>query len=201
MAPEHLAAFNLLLLAALASPGAAMLFVLRTTVTSGRRAGAISGIGLALAAGFWTLSAFLGLDTVFTLFPWAYVALKVGGALYLIYIAVQTWRHARQAPGTLPPRPAGRTLLAGALVNLGNPKSMLFAAALILVVFPRDLTAGEIALVVTNHIVIEILFYGLLSLLLSAGPARAGYLRLKPLFDRIAALLLGAFGVRLLIER
>ncbi|APE43773.1 lysine transporter LysE [Sulfitobacter alexandrii] len=201
MTPESLAAFNLLLLAALASPGAAMLFVIKTTVSAGRLAGFLSGIGLALAAGGWTAAAFLGLDRLLALAPWAYVTLKVAGALYLMWIALQTWRHARTPPDDAGPLRAGRNLLAGALVNLGNPKSMLFAAALILVVFPRDLGAAEIALVVVNHVTLEILFYGLFALLLSAPPARRGYLRLKPVFDRIAAILLGAFGLRLLIER
>ncbi|OAN79266.1 lysine transporter LysE [Sulfitobacter sp. EhC04] len=201
MTLESLVAFNLLLLAALASPGAAMIFVIKTTVSAGRVAGLLSGVGLALAAGCWTASAFLGLDRLLALAPWAYVTLKVAGALYLIWIAVQTWRHARQAPGDAVPRPAGRNLMAGALVNLGNPKSMLFAAALILVVFPRGMNAGEIAFVVFNHVVLEILFYSLFATLLSTPVARQGYLRLKPVFDRIAALLLGAFGARLLIER
>ncbi|MFC6759570.1 LysE family translocator [Sulfitobacter porphyrae] len=200
MSLESLVAFNLLLLAALASPGAAMIFVIRTTVSAGRVAGLLSGVGLALAAGCWTASAFLGLDRLLALAPWAYVTLKVAGALYLIWIAVQTWRHARQPPA-MPCPGRGRNLMAGALVNLGNPKSMLFAAALILVVFPKGMSAGEIAFVVFNHVTLEILFYSLFATLLSTPVARQGYLRLKPVFDRIAALLLGAFGTRLLIER
>lgn len=197
---EALIAFNLVLLAALASPGAAMLFVIKSTVTSGRRAGILTGIGLGLAAGCWTLAAFLGLESLFALFPWAYVTLKIGGALYLIYIAVQTWRHAHATLTDTSP-PAARSVAAGMLVNFGNPKSMLFAAAVILVVFPKGLSAAEISLVILNHITLEFLFYGLFATLLSAPTARSGYLRLKPVFDRVAATLLGAFGLRLLIER
>ena len=200
MTAESLVAFNLLLLAALASPGAAMFFVIRTTMTAGRGAGILTGIGLGFAACCWTLAAFAGLESVFALFPWAYVMLKGAGALYLIWIAVQTWRHAHDR---LSDAPAShhRSFLAGMLVNFGNPKSMLFAAAVILVVFPQSLTAPQIGLVVLNHLILEILFYSLFATLLSASAARRGYLRLKPVFDRIAATLLGAFGVRLLIER
>lgn len=200
MSIESLIAFNLVLLAALASPGAAMLFVIKTTVGSGRMAGMLTGLGLALAAACWTTAAFLGLESLFALFPWAYSALKIGGALYLIWIAVQTWRHAR-APLSSAPTPKARSVLAGLLVNLGNPKSMLFAAAVILVVFPQNMTGAQIAMVVLNHFALELVFYTLFAAALSAPPARAGYLALKPLFDRIAATLLGAFGLRLLIER
>ena len=200
MSLEALIAFNLVLLAALASPGAAMLYTVKKTVSAGRRAGVITGIGLGTAAACWTLAAFLGLESVFALFPWAYGALKLGGALYLIWIAVQTWRHAR-TPLSDAPTPNARSFAAGLLVNFGNPKSMLFAAAVILVVFPKDLSAGQIAFVVLNHLVLEWLFYGVLATALSAPAARAGYQRLKPIFDRIAASLLGAFGLRLLLER
>ena len=200
MTAQSLVAFNLLLLVALASPGAAMLFVIKATVISGRLAGILAGLGLGFAAACWTLAAFLGLQSVFTLFPWAYLSLKTIGALYLIWMAVQTWRHARDLPSDAPTA-RRRSVLSGVLVNFGNPKSMLFAAAVILAVFPRQLTPVQIGAVVFNHLLLEILFYSLLATLLSAPAARRGYLRLKPVFDRIAATLLGAFGVRLLTER
>ena len=197
---ESLLAFNLVLLAALASPGAAMLYVIKTTVRAGRTAGLLTGLGLGTAAACWTLAAFLGLESLFTLFPWAYTTLKIGGALYLIWIAIQTWRHAHAPLGEAPVMHA-RSVAAGLLVNFGNPKSMLFAAAVILVVFPQGLRGTEIALVVFNHLALELLFYSLFVLALSTPAARRGYLALKPLLDRIAATLLGAFGLRLLIER
>ncbi len=200
MSPEALLAFNLVLLAALASPGAAMLYVIKTTVSAGRMAGIQTGLGLGSAAACWTLAAFLGLESLFALFPWAYGALKVGGALYLIWLAVQTWRHARAALGEGDAAGA-RYFLSGILVNFGNPKSMLFAAAVILTVFPAPLSAVHIGVVVLNHLVLELLFYTLFALALSAPAPRAGYLALKPVFDRIAATLLGAFGLRLLLEK
>lgn len=200
MTLEALIAFNLVLLAALASPGAAMLFVIKVTVSGGRTAGILTGLGLGAAAAFWTLAAFLGLESLFALFPWAYAALKIGGALYLIWIASKTWRHANAPVSGLPPARA-RNFGAGLLVNFGNPKSMLFAAAVILVVFPQTLTTGDIALVVLNHLALEVVFYTLFALALSAPATRQKYMALKPILDRIAASLLAAFGLRLLLEK
>ena len=200
MTVEALIAFNLVLLAALASPGAAMLFVIKVTVSGGRMAGIMTGLGLGTAAACWTLAAFLGLEGLFALFPWAYSALKIGGALYLIWIAVQTWRHANASVAGAPIARA-RSFGAGLLVNFGNPKSMLFAAAVILVVFPQNLAAGDIALVVANHLALEVIFYTLFAVALSAPAARRKYMALKPILDRIAASLLGAFGLRLLLEK
>ena len=200
MSAESLIAFNLVLAAAIASPGAALLYFIRISVSAGRAAGIATGIGLGLAASLWTLAALLGLESVFLLFPWTYTTLKVAGAFYLLWIAVQTWRHARD-PLAESTRPRGRAFLSGLMVNAGNPKSMLFAAAVIVVVFPQGLAARDIALIVANHLVLEIAFYTLFALLLSSGPARRGYLSAKPLLDRIAATILGALGLRLLLER
>ncbi|WP_415402671.1 LysE family translocator [Tateyamaria sp. SN3-11] len=195
-----LIAFNAVLLAALAAPGAALLYFIKTTVASGRAAGMATGLGLGTAAALWTLAALLGLEAVFAVFPWAYTALKIGGALYLIWIAIQTWRHARD-PLSDAPTPNRRAVLSGILLNLGNPKSMLFAAAVIVVVFPQGLAPTDIAIIVLNHWLLEIAVYGTFAVLLSSAPARRGYISLKPLLDRIAATLLGALGLRLILEK
>lgn len=195
-----LIAFNAVLLAALVSPGAAMLFISRATVASGRGAGIATGIGLGTAAALWTLSALLGLEAVFTLFPWAYSALKFGGALYLLWIAVQTWRHA-SAPLGEAAMPKGRAIASGMLLNFGNPKSMLFAAAMIVVIFPKGLAPLDIAVIVANHWLLELAFYTILATALSAPAARRAFINLKPVFDRIAATVLGALGLRLILEK
>ncbi len=200
MSIDQLLAFNVVLLAAIVSPGAAFLLSVRTSVAAGRRAGILTGFGLGLMATLWTLAALLGLDAVFTLFPWAYGALKTGGAFYLIYLAYRTWRTAR-TPLSSDAKPARRAFLDGVLVNLGNPKAMLFAAAVIVVVFPQALPATDIALVTLNHLALEILFYTTCALVLSAHSARLRYLKAKPILDRAAALLLGGLGLKLLLQR
>jgi threonine/homoserine/homoserine lactone efflux protein len=200
MSWESLLAFNLVLMAAIASPGAALLYFIKTCVSAGKAAGIATGIGLGLMAASWTLAALLGLESLFQLFPWAYGTLKAAGAVYLFWIACRTWAHARDGLASAP-TPNGRAFVAGVLVNAGNPKSMLFAAAVIVVIFPQGLYAAEIALIAANHFLLEIVFYTLFALFLSSGPARRGYLQAKPLLDRIAATLLGALGLRLLLER
>lgn len=200
MSADSLIAFNVVLIAAIASPGAALLFFIKQTVSSGRRAGIATGVGLGLVASLWTLAALLGLEAIFRAFPWMYTVLKVAGALYLLWIAVQTWRHAKAPIGAAQVR-SSRAFLSGALVNIGNPKSMLFAAAVIVVVFPQGLAAPEIMAIVANHFLLEVLFYTLFATLLSSAPARRKYLAAKPVFDRVAATILGALGLRLLLER
>ncbi|MCB1311944.1 MAG: LysE family transporter [Sedimentitalea sp.] len=201
MTPESLVAFNLVLLAAIASPGPSLLFLVRTTLANGRRTGMITGAGLATMAALWTGMALLGLNGIFALFPWAYLVLKSAGAAYLLWIAVQTWRHARAPIGAAPPPSARNAFVSGLLVNLANPKSVLFAGAVLVVIFPPALGAGEKAIIFLNHLAVELIVQPALALLLSTAAIRARYLRAKPLLDRIAAAVLGALGIRLLLDR
>lgn len=201
MTLAHLLAFNITLLAAFLSPGPAMLYALRNTLRGGFGLGIATGCGLALVAAGWTLAAFLGLQAVFALVPWAYGALKFAGAAYLLWLAWHIWRDAGAPLAVAPDRPTGRLLGRafgmGMLVNLANPKSVLFAAAVLVVIFPAGLSGAEVALVVTNHLVLEILGYGLIAWALSRPTERAAYLAARRWLDRVAALVLGALGARL----
>ena len=88
------------------------------------------------------------------------------GAAYLIYIAVKTWRNARMPlPADTPA--TGRAFLSGFLVNLGNPKSVFFAAAVLVVVFPPVLTGSEKLIIFANHLTVELIVQPMLAVLLS----------------------------------
>ncbi|MBF9033821.1 LysE family transporter [Rhodobacterales bacterium HKCCE2091] len=202
MGIEHVVAFNVALLASIASPGPSLLYLTRTTLAHGRGAGIAAALGLGLMAATWTLAALLGLSTLFALVPWAYLTLKTIGAAYLIWIAIQTWRHAAEPVGAAAEAPrARRFFVSGVLVNLANPKSVLFAGAVLIVIFPPDLSVGARVGIALNHLAVEWAVQPALAILLSTGAVRRRYLGLKPVFDRIAAAVLGALGIRLLLDR
>src|SRR5690554_2698303 len=159
MEGAHLIAFNLTLLAAMASPGPALLYALRNAIAGGFAMGLATGAGLGLMAATWTGFALIGLDGLFRLVPWAYGAMKLAGAAYLIWIAWAMWRDARRP---LADTAAGvdraaltRAFSGGVLVNLANPKSVLFAGAVLVVIFPPGLALSDKALIVLNHFTVE----------------------------------------------
>ncbi len=197
---SHILAFNTALVAAMISPGPAFLMTVQTTLSAGNRAGVALGMGLGLMASIWTLSALLGLDAVFTLFPWAYVAVKTIGAVYLIYVAYSMWRGARD-PIAKVDRPATRAFRQGMMVNALNPKSVLFAAAVLVVIFPADMTLGQNLLIAGNQLVMELAFYTALSFGMSRQAISRAYLAAKLYTDRCAAGVLGFLGLRLLVSR
>ena len=197
----HIVAFNLTLLAAIASPGPSLLYLIRTALAHGRATGMAAALGLASMAALWTLAALLGLDVLFRLFPWAFGVMKTAGALYLLWLAVQMWRGARDPITAAKPPSRRSAFLGGLAINLANPKSVLFAAAVILVIFPQGLTPTEKGLIFLNHLGVEMIVQPAIAIAMSVAPIRSRYLKLKPIFDRTASMVLGALGLRLLTDR
>ncbi len=194
---EAFIAFNVALLAAVASPGPALLVALQTSVSAGRQAGMAVGLGLATMASLWTLMALLGLDAVFAMFPWAYGVIKLVGALYLLYVAWTLWTGATQSVESTQ-KDSSHRFLQGLLINALNPKSVLFAAAVLVVIFPSNMRWQDNLAVVANHFVVEVIFYALLAVCMNTQRLSRAYLSAKSTLDRFAAVVLGGLGIRLL---
>ncbi|MEC3860514.1 LysE family transporter [Mesobacterium sp. TK19101] len=126
--------------------------------------------------------------------------MKIAGAAYLMRIAWLMWRDARKSV-TETQGTSHHAFRDGVLVNLSNPKSVLFAASVLVVIFPADMTLGAKAVIVLNHFLVELIFYAGFAGLMATPAARAGYMSVKHVVDRAAALILGALGLRLLFGR
>lgn len=190
--------FNAALVLAVAAPGPAFLVCVQASLSGGRREGVMVGLGLAVAAGLWTLAALAGLDALFAHFPAAYAALRIAAAVIVLAIAVQVWRGARRPIAPTAAASRRRALLRGALLNLGNPKSILFSAGVLLVIFPPGLAAWEMALVTANHVAVEAAIYAAIAHLLTRDAVRTRYVALKPALSRAMAVVLGGLGLNLL---
>ena len=197
---EQLVAFNIALLVAIASPGPALLMATHTSVSRGRAAGVAAGAGLGLMAAIWTMMALLGLAVVFELFPMVYTGAKILGGAYLLYLAYKMWRNA-SAPINARIPPARHAFRQGLLVNLLNPKSVLFAAAVLVAVFPAGLSAAESFVIVIDHFLVEVAFYTALAFCMSTQAVSKRYMRAKAYIDRGGAIILGALGIRLVFSR
>ena len=157
-------------------------------------------------------------------------ALKIVGALYLMYLASRLWKQAADPvlPFSDPHHdtahqvtfqqilPTGGSIggskriwsltvlrshfVRGVLINLTNPKSVMFAAVVLIVVFPPNLGLAEKAFIVGNHLALEWVFYFCLTWLVSRPAVTRRYLKAKQLFDRCAAGVMAALGLRLLLS-
>lgn len=188
-------------LLAAASPGPSFVLVAQTAAGSGRRAGLLAAFAMMLGALAWAAAALYGLQALFARFEWLYLAMRIGGGLYLLYLAVMLWRHARQPlsePGAAPGATGGTQGFARALaLQLSNPKVMIFFGSIFLALLPAHppgwMQAATLAIVAFN----EFTWYALISLLFSGGPARAIYRRAKFWLDRTMGGALALLGLRL----
>jgi threonine/homoserine/homoserine lactone efflux protein len=199
LSAADLLAFNAALLLAVAAPGPAFLLVARTGIAAGARAGIAAGLGLGLVAAFWTLAALSGLDTLFEAYPATYQALRRGGAALLILAAGYIWWEATRPPGDRDPISRRRAFAAGAMLNLVNPKTVIFSVAVLIVIFPPGLSAVEMGMIGLNHAAIETLFYAGLAVFIGRDGVRLWYGRAKPVVNRVSAVVLGGLGLRLLM--
>src|SRR5689334_20317568 len=75
------------------TPGPDMLYVLARTLGQGRTAGIVSAFGIAVGCFFHIGTAALGLTALLAAVPGAYDAVRLVGALYLIWLGLQTLRQ------------------------------------------------------------------------------------------------------------
>ena len=200
MALEQLVVFNIALLVAIASPRPALLMATLTSASRGCAAGVAVGTGLVLMAVTWTMMALLGLGLVFELFPMVYIGVKFLGGLYLLYLACNNVEE-RIRPINARIPSARHTFRQGFLVNLLNPKSVLFAAAVLVAVFPVGVSIAESSVIVINHFLVEVAFYSTLAFCISTQAVSKRYLRTKAYIDRGAAIIIGVLGIRLVLSR
>ena len=188
-------------LMAVASPGPSFVLVAQTAVGSGRRAGLLAAFAMMLGAVAWATAALYGLQALFARFAWLYLVMRIGGGLYLLYLAVMLWRHASEPlpePGTAAVQTGAlQGFMRALLLQLSNPKVMVFFGSIFLAVLPAQpsaaMQAATLAIVAFN----EFTWYVLITLLFSGGPARAFYRRAKFWLDRTMGGALALLGLRL----
>lgn len=127
--PFVLLAFVPAALALNLTPGADMMFCLGQGLRGGARAALAADAGIALGCMVHVLLAGLGVGAAVAAYPALFEVIRWVGVGYLLWLAVAALRA---APGAGPPpvRPA-RAFREGLLVNLTNPKVILFVLAFV----------------------------------------------------------------------
>lgn len=117
--------FGLVALGMSLTPGPNMIYLISRSISQGRQAGLISLGGVALGFVFYMLCAAFGITALLLAVPFAYDALRFGGALYMLYLAWQAVKPGGRSPFQVRELPADspRKLFAmGFVTNLLNPK-------------------------------------------------------------------------------
>lgn len=184
-----------------------MTFFIGRALSQGRAAGLAAMAGASTGILVHTVLVAVGLSALIVAAPTAFLMLKVAGALYLAWLAIQAIRHGSAL--TLPERPAPRaglvsTWASGLAINLLNPKIILFFMTFL----PQFVRAGD------PHAAAQLFFLGLLFIAIAlvitvpmifAADRVAATLRTRPriarMMDWAFASVFMAFAAHLLIGR
>ena len=187
------------------TPGQDMILVMSRSITQGVAAGIATAAGVSVGLVGHTVLATLGLGAILRTSEWLFLALKLVGAAYLVYLGIGLLRtrNAVLAVRDGPRRSLARLFADGALSNLSNPKIAIFYFAFL----PQFVLPGA------SHPTLAIFVLGLLFAALTfavKGPVGlfagmlSGWFRARPgaltwLYRSSGAILVG-LGVRLAVE-
>jgi threonine/homoserine/homoserine lactone efflux protein len=205
--PHLLAAFTVITVIALVTPGPDMLFVLGCGMRGGARAGLLATLGVVTGDALYIVAAVAGLAALLTTFPVVFTILRFAGAAYLVYLGVQM---IRQCKGAQIDDPAAdgmsgrRAFFNGVVSSAANPQTFTFMVAFL----PQfiDPAAGPVwaqfAVLGTVLVILEFLADGTVGVL--AGRIGSWLRERRAVRRRIDAATGSLFiglGVRLAAER
>jgi threonine/homoserine/homoserine lactone efflux protein len=201
---ESLLAFAAVSAIVIVTPGQDTALTIRNSLLGGRPAGLATATGVAAGQAVWTLATSLGLAALLVASEPVFLALKLVGAAYLVYLGAQSLlaaarrrrrTHTGSGSGSASPRVAFRQ---GALSNLGNPKMAVFFSSLL----------PQFGSSFAELLTLGVVFCGMTLTWLSLYAvvvARAGDILRRPAIrraiDAVTGVVLVALGLRLATER
>lgn len=124
------------------TPGSDTIYILSRTLSQGVKAGIASVLGISSGVLVWGLLVSLGLAAILATAPMVMLGIKLLGAAYIVWIAVQMWRSndldATSLQDASKHMNVWKTYQQGVLTNLLNPKVGLFFLAFL----PQFVSSG-----------------------------------------------------------
>ena len=178
MTPELYISFIVATALLVLTPGPMVAYLVATTLAHGLRQGLMALIGSALASAVQIAVVVAGLSIILQAASAAFLWLKWMGVAYLVYLAIVALRT---PPDDLPTdrqtRRGGRTIVEAFLVNLTNPKALLFHGAFLpLFIAPDAPATPQLVLLGTTFVGVAALLDGCWALFAA---------RVQPLLRRI----------------
>jgi threonine/homoserine/homoserine lactone efflux protein len=195
----HALAFLGLSAVVIVTPGQDTALTIRNALTGGRRGGVLTAGGVATGQATWTIAAAAGVAALLKAWEPAFAAVRIAGALYLVYLGAQSLLAAlRGRRKDHAPRRARGSYRQGVLSNLGNPKMAIFFTSLLPQFGSSFAGMLGLGLVFCTMTFVWLTAYGVVI-------ARFGDVlrrpRIRRAVDAVTGAALAAFGARLAVER
>lgn len=188
------------------TPGQDMILVMSRSISQGAGAGVATAAGVSVGLVGHTVLATLGLGAILRTSEWLFLALKLFGAAYLVYLGVQLLRTRQHdlAGAVGAPRPLWRLFVDGALSNVSNPKIAVFYFAFLPQFVKPEATHPTLCVFVLGLVFAGLTFVVKGPVGLAAGKL-SGWLRARPKvlrgIYRTSGVVLVGLGLKLAFER
>ncbi|MFJ1574266.1 MULTISPECIES: LysE family translocator [unclassified Pseudomonas] len=188
---------------AVISPGADFAMVTRSSYAQGRKAGLAAAVGIALGVQVHVLYTVLGIAVIISRSPALFMAMKVLGAGYLIYLGYQSLTNTKRIHlddvGQGQGRGSLRALRTGFFTNALNPKTMLFViSAYTQVVQPGSSLAQDFAYGAFMSFA-HWLWFSLVAVFFSSAALRLAMIERQRVVDRLIGVALISLGLTVLV--
>ncbi|WP_375498573.1 LysE family translocator [uncultured Jatrophihabitans sp.] len=184
-------------------PGPDTLVIVRSIMAGGRRRGVAAVVGIQCGLLVWVTAAALGLAALLKASEIAFDVLRVAGAVYLVWLGVQSWRSRGTDDPSAAPRGGllGTGFRGGLLSNLLNPKVGVFFVTFLPGFIPHDYPVGATSLLFgALFIALNASYQVPLVLLATKVTALMSRQVVRRRLERITGAVLIGFGIRLATE-
>ena len=201
-----LVSLALLWTVAVVTPGPNFFNTAQLAASCSRRHGVVASAGVATGTILWGLAGGLGIKSLFTAAPMLYLAFKIIGGCYLIYLGLKLFKRSATSMGQSPlPDAARRSLFSawrlGLLGNLSNPKAALFVATIFASTMPPSPSPVLLTFAVIVMATLSFSWYSSVALLFSSERMATLYSRSRKWLDRFAGGCYVLFGSHLIANR
>ena len=190
-------------LVATVSPGPATLAIMSVSASRGRLAGLKLASGVVCGSLFWGLCAAFGLAAVMAQFAEVFVALKIAGGLYLLWLAFRALRSAISSDERMKARVTedSNYWLQGLAIHLTNPKAVLAWVAILSIGVQQAAPAWHSIAMFGSCAVLGVIVFLGYALVFSTQRAQTVYAKARRGFDVLFGAVFGAAGLVLITER
>lgn len=185
------------------SPGVSFLLVARTAMSSSRRAALSVAVGMGFGALVFAAIALAGLHTLLTLVPSLYTGLKIAGGCYLLWLALNMFRHPSNRfndPAVSEDVSAAKAFLTGVFTQISNPHTALVFASIFSAALSKNIQPVMYIILPTMAFVIDVLWYAVVACLLSTEGPRLAYIKYRKFINRLSGGVMAFLGIRLLVK-
>ncbi|CCV03518.1 Amino acid efflux protein [Mesorhizobium metallidurans STM 2683] len=187
------------------SPGPSFVVVSRIAISGERMDGLAAAIGMGIGGLIFASIAVAGLTALLVQVAWLDIGLRIAGGLYLLWIGIRIWRGATEpveitSDASARPGSFRKALMRALLVQLANPKTAIFYASMFAAMLPASPPLWMLLVLPPLLFCNEFVWYAIVAFAFSSSRPRSIYLRAKHWIDRAAGAVVGALGVKLVIE-